>query len=225
MRERHIRMRNRMSCVFLIVIIMTICLLPGCKTHQARPQTAQEVGQEANQEAAPQGIPLRPISQDIIDLVKGSGVNINNFQYYISSTIEIKLERTTRSVDVDRDGNVIVRNISMPSEIRINKETKGTYIISIPNQDNPTVIEICFDDDDKKNTLFFKANPDGTCFELMYTEEPQTIKYGGRMYDLSFPSPSEESSPIPPQLLIKFDERTADRPTTQVVPGSSINLK
>ncbi|GHV62395.1 hypothetical protein AGMMS49587_09130 [Spirochaetia bacterium] len=159
----------------------------------------------------------------MLNLLKGTGVDIKDFRYYISTTLELRLDRKTRLAEVDREGNVIVRNISIPSEIKINKETKGTYVISIPNPDNPDVFEICFDARDKKNTLFFKANPDGTCFELMYTKEPQTIKYGRRIYNLSFPSPSDPSSPIPPQLLIKFDERTSDQSATQVVPGSNVN--
>ncbi|GHV05919.1 hypothetical protein FACS189485_13620 [Spirochaetia bacterium] len=186
---------------------MAASLLPGCKT------------QKPKQEAAEPAIPLRPISRDIIQMARENGADLKDFQFYISETIELVNEKNAKSIDVDQDGSVIVRTITMPKKIRINKETMGKYIVAIPSQNDPTLFEICFDENNEKNTLFFRMNPDGTCYELLYTGIPLTTKYGKETYNLSIPGSTNLALP---RLLIRMNEKVLTRSDVQVAPGSSV---
>jgi hypothetical protein len=201
---------------------MAAGMLPGCQTQKTRQPDTQEVEPPETQEAEPpSGISLVPLTREIIELVKETGADINDFQYYISTTIELENERSRKSIEVDKDGSVIIRNISIPQRIKINKETKGKYVIAIPNTNDPTVLEICFDEENEKNTLFFRVNPNGTYFELLCTGKPLTTKYGKETYNLSIQRDTYDD-PSPPQLFIKFGEIEFTRPNIQIVAGNGI---
>ncbi|GHV10840.1 hypothetical protein FACS189491_01050 [Spirochaetia bacterium] len=208
-------MKNRISCVLLSILIITIVILPGCKSRQVKqgPGQTNELSNTS----------LTPLTREIIQLAREGGVDIKDFQYVISTTIELTNERNTRTIEIDKNGTVLVRNLILPQKIIVKKETSGKYITTLPNPEDPTVFEICFDKEDEKKTLFFMESRDKSHFDLkLYTEEPQTVKYGGEMYDLSFP---DSSDPIPPQLFIRFDERTLNISDTRVAPGRRVNPK
>ncbi|GHT64738.1 hypothetical protein FACS1894110_05000 [Spirochaetia bacterium] len=204
---------------------MAAGILPGCKTTKAEPDRPPVTRKGST-------IPLRPITREIIQLARENGVDIKNFQYYISTTIKLEQQKITRSMEIDSEGAGILKNISTSRTVIINKETKGKYITSHPHAINPAVIEICFDKDNENDTLFFTASPDGKYFSLkLESEKSQTIKYGGEIYDLWYPDSPDANAktptrhrpdPIPPQLLIRFDERMLSVPDIQVVPGNNI---
>jgi hypothetical protein len=145
--------------------------------------------------------PLVPITQSIINLAENSGKRIDSFQYYISAPITLERNTTERSMEITYLGEGLSHIKNSTEQISIATGTKGVFYKDTKNP-NSYVLEICFDNDNKKNTLRFMRYQQEPYFYLVcnrFDNGTPIITYGNEDYTLIVTGNT-------PYLLIRYKE-------------------
>jgi hypothetical protein len=158
---------------------------------------------------------LRPITREIVSQVSHGGNSIKNLQYYISTQLTLEIEKVVQRVDINPQGEGLYREITTQGRIVIDRETGGILKNIYRDAGGFLVLEIIFDEDNDRYTLFFRENQREQRFSLIYDEASGAVNYGGERYRASF-------SGEVPSLLVKFEEEQLETPEVRYLRGRSI---
>ncbi|MDR1373448.1 MAG: hypothetical protein LBJ24_00590 [Treponema sp.] len=158
---------------------------------------------------------LRPITREIVSRISHGGNSIKNLQYYISGQLTLEIERVVQQVDINSQGEGLYQEITTQGRIIIDKETGGILKNTYRDAGGFLVLEIAFDEDNERYTLFFRENQREQRFSLIYDEASGAVNYGGERYRASFGGEV-------PYLLVKFEEEQLETPEVRRLRGRSI---
>jgi hypothetical protein len=188
-------------------------------------QTAVQPEPEAAPEAPPlfevyapePELQLQPITRSIIEQINKTGNTIRNLQYYISDALTLENEKRSQQVNINSRGEGLLQETTTREQVLIDRETGGVLKNIYRDTNGRSVLELCFDDDDRF-TLFFGESQVDQHFILIYNEETRDVNYGGARYKASF----GENAPY---LLIRFDREEINSPDIRRLKGRFISGK
>jgi hypothetical protein len=130
----------------------------------------------------------QPMTKNVINDIGGI-IDINRFQYYMSSDIRLTATERVREPNVDRSGTARVREIAFRDIVIINKSTMGVLMDSSMDENGLMILEICFEEKpaDSDKRIIFKQEGLGLehKFYVVYTDpRRRIIKYGDVEYSL-----------------------------------------
>jgi hypothetical protein len=134
------------------------------------------------------GCKSQPMTKNVVNDI-GRTLDINRFQYYVSSDIRLTATERVREPDVNRRGSARVRETAFRDVVVIRRNTMGVLMDSRTGEDGLMIFEICFEakaeDSDKR--IVFKQEGPGLehKFYVVYTDPRRRIlKYGANEYGL-----------------------------------------
>lgn len=202
----------KMTSLVCAGIIFMSFVLSGCASE--RDSVASPPPPPAAMPPREPEIPLRPITQEIIDKIAKSEESIKKLQYYISATITLAKEDITQKVEIKK-GVGMEREISSDRQIVVDKETGGILVNTYRDKEGRTILAIGFDETNEKNMLFFREDDALSDRFLILMTDPasRAIGYGDETYRLQF-----DGDDIP-HLLIRYSEEKNSNPDKRVVKG------
>jgi hypothetical protein len=151
----------------------------------------------------------------------GRVMDIDKFQYYTSANIRLTATERTREPNVDRRGNIRVKETAFRDIIIISKNTMGVLMDSETGEDGLMTLEICFEEKpaDSDKRIVFKQEGPGLehKFYIVYTDpRKRIIKYGDVEYSL------ETNSGERAFLKIKIDRSQIEKERVRRVKGRKV---
>jgi hypothetical protein len=131
---------------------------------------------------------LQPMTKNVVSDVGGI-TEINKFQYYVSSAIELTATEIVKESDFNKQGSAKIKETAFRNIVKIGALTMGVLMDSHIDDDGIMTLEICFEEkatDGDKRILF---KQDGTGLEhkfyIVYTDPRKRIlQYGNNSYSL-----------------------------------------
>ncbi|MDR2662436.1 MAG: hypothetical protein LBC31_05515 [Treponema sp.] len=166
------------------------------------------------------GCTSQPMTRNVINDV-GGVMDIDKFQYYTSADIRLTATERIREPNVDKKGNVSVKETAFRDIIIINKNTMGVLMDSKTGEDGLMVLEICFEEKsaDSDKRIVFKQEGPGLehKFYIVYTDtRKRIIKYGDVEYAL------ETNTGERAFLKIKIDKSQIEKERVRKVKGRKV---
>ena len=224
-------MTYKRAAIFLALVILPAVVFAGGKQEplpplpqqsrmqQQSPQTQPLQQQPVVREAGPgpeppKGVPARPVTRDIMELIGKSAYDSGDLQYFISSGITLEWGKGMQ-IDIEiKDGEGLIQETNAHETIIVPKDTGGVLISEGGPPRNPRTLKISFDDDDDR-TLTFRENPADGRFYLVFREDRQYgefTEYGNTVCKVIF------SGEIP-YLYVRLDETTNNQPKIKELRG------
>jgi hypothetical protein len=168
------------------------------------------------------GCASQPMTKNVINDV-GGVTDIDRLQYYISADIRLTATERLRKPDVDKRGNMSVRETAFRDIVIIGKNTMGVLMDSKTDEDGLMVLEICFEEkaaDSDKRIVFRQEGPGlEQKFYVVYTDPRKRIlKYGGVEYSL------ETNTGERAFLEIRFDKSKIEKKRVRKVKGRKVGF-
>ncbi|MDR1389362.1 MAG: hypothetical protein LBJ31_05235 [Treponema sp.] len=162
----------------------------------------------------------QPVTRNVIDDIGGI-LDINRFQYYVSSDIRLTATERVREPNVDRSGTASVKETAFRDIIVINKSTMGVLMDSRTDEDGLMILEICFEEkpSDSDKRILFKQERAGSeqKFYVFYTDlRRRILKYGDVEYSL------ETKKGQRPFLEIKINRKEIENERIRKVKGRKV---
>ncbi|MDR1143483.1 MAG: hypothetical protein LBK77_04580 [Spirochaetaceae bacterium] len=166
------------------------------------------------------GCTSQPMTRNVVSDV-GGVMDIDKFQYYISAGIKLTATERIREPNVDRRGNVSVKETAFRNIIIITKNTMGVLMDSKIGEDGLMVLEICFEENpaDSDKRIIFKQDGPGIehKFYIVYTDpRKRVINYGDVEYGL------ETNTRERVFLKIKIDKSQIEKERVRKVKGRRV---
>jgi hypothetical protein len=195
------------------------------------------------------GLPYFPITWGIIDEINNpdNSVIINNtkslirleeLQYYISKDIVLERRETKPVLEINARGELIRWDLTTAERLSLRRRTPGVLCFYGSNEDEPMIMSICFDDDERL-TLEFKQDPAReNRFYLLYDDcdGVKKVNYGEtKQYFLSFSdrppvadkseggsSGTDTEDPRPYLQILSWGSRSVPNPINRTIDGRRV---
>ena len=213
--------------ILSILIVFTLC---GCRapTPVVKPEK-EVIYQDRIKEVKVPGpsetmMPLTPaILQRLRDTGEELGIDerIKKYQFRLVGRILLEREYPDKNDRYLGGGIAGFENIHIKETIVISDQTDG-QAVTVKATRNETILQVCFEDDDSLNLIFYteESDPNGF-FYLDYTptdglgEENGSLVYDGKEYKLKFGDRR-------PYLLIKLSQKDVDRVNSRTAAGRTL---
>jgi hypothetical protein len=162
----------------------------------------------------------QPMTKNVMNDIGGI-LDINRFQYYVSSDIRLTATERVREPNIDRRGAATVKETAFRNIVIIGKNTMGVLMDSKTDEDGLMVLEICFEEkaaDSDKRVVFKQEGPGlEHKFFVVYTDSRRRlIKYGDAEYSL------ETNTGDRAFLKIRINKKEIERERVRRVKGRRI---
>jgi hypothetical protein len=166
------------------------------------------------------GCASQPMTKSVINDIGGL-LDINRFQYYVSSDIRLTATERVREPNIDKKGSASVKETAFRNIVIISKNTMGVLMDSKTDEDGLMILEICFEENaaDSDKRIVFKQEGPGLeqKFYVVYTEpRKRLLNYGGTEYGL------ETNTGERPFLAIKLNKKEIEQERVRKVKGRRV---
>lgn len=161
------------------------------------------------------GFPVQVVTRPLLEMVYLAHNDIKDLPYYLSESISLEYSQTTQNLEISRDGEITLRDVTVHDRIYIEKGTAGILTAISYDADGRMLLAINFDETDDAHPLIFREDRADRSFHLVHyllNDRKRKIYYGRVLYDL-------QTSDIVPRLQIRFREIEEFRPSLKTLPG------